>query len=233
MYKENPKATGSGIIGCFPQGKYCPLNCSECFFNSKRSYLEEGGLQPNIPSRDLYLKNVVRVNDVGDSNVEKSLVLETTAPFPYKFFNTAIPDLAFPAPVVLTINPGKLTDKDFYKIDPPSNLMFVRFRTNAWNIKLAEEAILFYVSKSIPVVLTWMAYHDEDSIPEGERYLYEFRRRTTNTYFAISKIYWHGTMAYFQRNYPLVYSCGNELHGGGCKACGNCLREFHRIRTLL
>jgi hypothetical protein len=232
MYLENPKTKGSGIYGCYPQVGYCPLKCPECYFNNGRSYLEP--IEQTCPNMPPLKAGVVRVNDVGDSNIHKQHVLKATEHYPEKFYNTAIPDLSFPAPVVLTINPGKLTDTDFYKLDPPpKNLMFVRFRSNTWNFNLRQMAINYYSSENIPIVLTWMAYHDIDSIPIEDRHYYELRKRTLNSYWAIRGEIWQNQMDYHRNQNGYVYSCGNEKFGGGCKACGNCLREYHRTKELL
>ena len=63
----------------------------------------------------------------------------------------------FDAPVVVTVNPSKMTDKSFHKLDPiPRNLMFVRFRINTWNTGLAARAIDYYTALKVPVILTLM-----------------------------------------------------------------------------
>jgi len=89
---------------------------------------------PNISHpREQSGARVVRVNDGNDSNVDRETVLDVTQHYEHKFYNTAIArDLGgFPGPVVLTLNPGKMTDKAWYCIDPiPGNLMFTRVRTN-------------------------------------------------------------------------------------------------------
>lgn len=230
-YLENPKTKGSGVVCAIPQTTRCPGNCKDCFFQSGRSYLEP--LAENLPNMPKPHKNrVVRVNDGNDSNNDRELVIEATKPYPWKFFNTSFPqDLQrYPAPVVLTINPGRMTDKKFYQIDkPPPQLMFVRFRVNTWNLGLCDKAVAYYAAREVPVVLTFMAYHDILDIPEGHRHNYEDRVRTTNTYWAITTEAWHEEVMeqYWFNRY--VYSCGKiEGKEGGtkCKHCGNCLREF-------
>ena len=59
------------------------------------------------------------------------------------FFNTSIPNnlAGYGRPVVLTVNPGEMTDEDAHLVRPiPDNLMFVRFRTNTWNTKSASSS---------------------------------------------------------------------------------------------
>jgi len=179
---------------------------------------------------------VLRVNDGNDSNVKRHDVIAMTEAYERKFFNTSIPKLDFPGPVVLTVNPGKMTDEDFHKVDPiPENLMFVRVRTNTWNWNVSLPAIEYYTKRDVPVVLTFMAYfHTIDKIPEEHRKNYEERKRTTNTYTAISNSAWKKIMDKFVNN-PLVHSCGTEGVKGGtaCRHCGTCLREYFATQQRL
>lgn len=233
-YKENPKTKGSGIVAAIPQVGRCPNNCADCFFQSGRSYLEPLSANlPNLPEPEFTEGRIVRVNDGNDSNVERSLAIVATAQYRDRFFNTAIPhDLGgFPAPVVLTVNPGKRTDAGpIHLLDAISpNLMFVRFRTNMWNLVLARETIEHYTAREIPVVLTFMAYYTEDAIPEGYRHSYVFRQRTLNSYYAITSDAWRSVMNMWWDN-PWVYSCGKvegERGKTACARCGNCIREYY------
>ncbi len=228
-YQENPKTKGSGIVCCIPQKGGCPNGCRDCFFQSGRSYLEPLDKNlPNMPSFEEVGDRIVRVNDGNDSNNQKQLVIKATNGYRHRFFNTAIPDLDFPAPVVLTINPGDITDESFYKVAPTNNLMFVRFRANVWNVHLAQQAVEFYTKKEVPVVMTFMAYHNESDIPEAYRRYYLLRIRTENEYYAINTASWRVYMSLWAEN-PYVYSCGKvegEKGKGGCARCGNCLREY-------
>lgn len=239
-YIKNPKTDGSGIICCIPQKGTCPMRCSDCFFQSGRSYLEplDENL-PNMPSLEESHNMVVRVNDGNDSNNQRELVLKETEKYPMRFYNTSIPTSLhmFKEPVVLTVNPGILTDKSFHKLDPiPPNLMFVRVRTNTWNLNIIEAAVEYYTSRNIPVVLTFMAYYTE-SIPKHSGYPtdYIFRKRTLNSYNAIKSDAWERIMDRFKWN-KLVYSCGTiegEKGDTHCKYCGNCLREYFSTKEKL
>jgi hypothetical protein len=230
-YKENPKTNGSGIICAIPQIGICPMKCDDCFFQSGRSYLEPIAENlPNMPSG--YCEtNVVRINDGNDSNNKREFVIEETKHFPMRFYNTSIPrDIEkFNAPVVLTLNPAKKTDTDISILDPiPSNLMFVRVRTNTWDLLLARRAVEYYAKKDVAVVFTFMAYYNENSIPEADRKNYIFRKRTLNSYYAITTDAWRNVMKEFQDEIR-VYSCGKiegERGKTSCKYCGNCLREY-------
>jgi len=239
MYKENPKTAGSGIICAIPQKGECPQKCPDCFFQSGRSYLEPLVENlPNMPSEIDATNCVVRVNDGNDSNVNRELVMKSTAHYRHKFYNTSIPK-PFDEPFVLTVNPGKMTDVSFHNLDPiPKTLMFVRFRANTWNSELMDDAVAYYTSKNVPVVLTFMAYWKyEGSIPKAQVTKYVMRKRTLNTYLAITTLAWRRVMRRYEDN-PLVHSCGKiegEKGKSGCKFCGNCLREYYatleRMRT--
>ena len=227
MYRDNPKTKGSGIICAIPQTGRCPNECAECFFQSGRSYLEP--LDENLPNMPTDTHGrIVRVNDGNDSNVDKKTVVMATAGWS-RFFNTSQPDLDFPGPVVLTVNPGDMTDKDFHRIyNPPPNLMFVRVRVNAWNLEdVVDPAVAFYTTRDVPVVLTFMAYFDQE--PRAEhRANYTWRQRTLNSYWAITTAAWEKIMARYAYN-KWVHSCGKiegEKGSTACRHCGNCLREY-------
>jgi len=240
-YIENPKTKGSGILCAIPQKTKCPMKCKGCFYQSGRGYLEPLVEHlPNLPDPKWANDNgyIVRMNDGNDSNVEREKVIEAASKYKDVFYNTAIAKLDFPGPVVLTVNPGALTDTSFLKVKPEKNLMFVRFRTNLWNTPLCEDVVKYYTSKGVPVVLTFMAYDDLNDIPEGARFNYPLQERTTNTYYAISHAAWELIMMHWKDN-PLVYSCGRygcvRWKGGqtGCEYCGNCLREYYRTKLRM
>jgi len=233
-YKENPKTKGSGIICAIPQKGACPRGCADCFFQSGRSYLEPlDENTPNMPSEEEAEGRVVRVNDGNDSNTDRYFVEEVTTKYPLRFFNTSWPSGLgeYSAPVVLTVNPGEMTDKDFHKIElPPKNLMFVRVRVNTWNFGLGSSVVAYYArDRKVPVVLTFMAYYDE-GIPAGHRRYYEFRKRTLNSYWCIKEDKWRKIIKFLDG--PLVYSCSGP-GPSGCKHCGNCLREFYATRERM
>ena len=236
MYKENPKMAGSGILPCIPQTGRCPNGCADCFFQSGRSYLEplEENL-PNIPPVKLARNRVVKMNDGNDSNVQRKLVERVACRFPMHFFNTAIPkDLdKFDAPVVLTINPGQMTDVGFVKLDKiPRNLMFVRFRVNAWNTEICEKAVVYYaLRRQTKVCLTFMAYY-RSTVPIDYRLSYEWRKRTVNSYWCASSLLWQRVAVRFADSH--VFTCGQDSNlpestlpeSTLCRHCGGCLREY-------
>lgn len=235
-YIENPKTKGSGIICCIPQKGHCPLGCEDCFYNTGRSYLEPlDENTPNIPPPELIATHVVRINDGGDSSVDIEEVMGLAHTMPNKFYNTSIPDFLdeFDAPVVLTVNPGSLTDKDFHR-EQSKNLMYVRARVNTWNLRLVDEIVRYYTIKEVPVILTFMAYF-ELPIPEAHKCNYVFRKRTLNSYWAITTEAWRQVMKRYENN-KWVHSCGKiegELGETKCKFCGNCLREYYATMERL
>lgn len=237
-YKYNPKTKDSGIICCIPQTGTCPNNCPDCFFQNGRSYLEPLSKNlPNMPSLKQVGHRVVRVNDGNDSNYARKKVVERTQYFQNKFYNTSDPVRMedFPGPVVLTLNPTKYTDSYFYKLDPiPKNLMFVRFRTNMWNLDILDEAVEHYTHRQVPVVLTFMAYYTE-KVTLKYRAHYTFRQRTLNSYYAITTKAWESVMEKYKYNH-FVYSCGKTEGEKGitsCSRCGNCLREYFNTMERL
>jgi hypothetical protein len=233
MYLENPKTKGSGIFCVIPQKEKCPRGCAGCFFYGGRSYLEplEENL-PNIPEPQE--GRVYRINDGGDSNVERDTVLRVSERYPLRFYNTSFPQFEFDAPVVLTVNPGEMTDVNFYKVEHPL-LMYVRYRVNTWNWrKIGKSLIMWYVERKVPVVLTWMAYEKEEEIPQEHRKEYERATRTLNEYWCVKEEPWKKIMKQVKdTNFgKFVESCGTwEQHE--CKWCGNCLKFFFKKREEL
>lgn len=233
MYKENPKTKGSGVVCCIPQTGVCPVGCSDCFFQSGRSFLEP--LDDNLPNMPVKLESwqILRVNDGHDSNVKRNLVMRDTEKWiGRRFFNTSFPK-KFPEPYVLTVNPGEMTDKDWHKMEDVENLMFVRVRTNLWNLRIVQDVVEYYtkmLDRHVPVVLTFMAYFN-DTLPERHKVSYEFRKRTLNSYWVMKFGEWAGVMDMFLNN-PLVYSCSGP-DNFACKNCGTCLREFHSCKEKM
>ena len=249
-YVENPKTKGSGIYCAIPQTERCNLGCKDCFFNNGRSYLnknEKGEfveIETNLPNMPpAGDTHIIRVNDGNDSfTLTDEQIDEIEHRYRHFFFNTSIPKWASfrGMPFVLTINPGEMTDKDFRKIDkPPKNLMFVRFRVNLWNLGLAIKAVEYYAKREIPVVLTFMAYHNEEDITKNihneDHSVYMYRKRTLNSYWAIATEYFYEIMDSFKFN-KWVHSCGKiegEEGDTHCRFCGNCVREYFACKCRI
>jgi len=232
-YRENPKMKGSGVLGCIPQKGTCPMRCEDCYFQSGRSFLEPLSENlPNCPSLDSVGWRIVRMNDGSDSSVQYETVVRTALDYKSFFFNTACPDdiSGYPAPVVLTVNPGEKTDESFCHVAAYrdlKNLMFVRVRANAWNQDLVSQAVRYYTESNVPVVLTFMRYYKRD-VPEEFQESYEFKQATTNTYW-VPTLKLMRRIAERYRDNILVSTCGRiSAHPESyrCRHCGVCLREY-------
>lgn len=230
MYIENPKTKGSGVYSVIPQKGLCPVKCEDCFFQSGRSYLEP--LTENLPNLCNNIKNiVVRVNDGNDSNNNQKLVIESTKKYQMRFYNTSIPKnlKKFEEPVVLTLNPAKMTDKKIHIIKRiPKNLMMVRVRVNMWNLNLVKEAVKYYTKNNIAVILTFMRYYNLEVPKQFQKY-YKFKKKTLNSYWVLMDDGYEKVMNLeYIKNNKWVYSCSKEGLNGffECHRCGNCLREY-------
>jgi hypothetical protein len=234
-YIENPKTKGSGILCGIPQKGVCPVGCADCFFQSGRSYLEPlDEHTPNLPTAEQARGHVVRLNDGNDSNHNRAAVLQAAAVYGHVFFNSSIPhDLdGFPGPVVLTVNPSDMTDMSAHLLDPiPRNLMFVRVRTNTWNLAVVQQVVEHYATKQVPVMINFMAYYKEVVRP-GHENNYTFRKRTLNSYWVITPEAARKIMQPYQDN-PYVYACGKDVKTFACHRCGNCLREYFATKERL
>jgi len=229
-YKENPKTKGSGIVCVIPQKGRCPHECKDCFFQGGRSYLEPlEENTPNMCSVEEAEGRVVRINDGNDSSNDVALVMAACEKYKMKFYNTSSSRCLnlFNAPVVLTVNPGTTTDvQSTLLLKIPKNLMFVRVRVNTWNRHVVKATVEHYARYGVPVVFTFMAYLNEESIPLRYRCDYELRKRTLNNYWAIKGIVWEEYMQEF-KSCEWVHSCGESRTGTiSCRTCGNCLREY-------
>ena len=231
----NPKIKGSGIIECIPQEGTCPMCCEDCFFQSGRSYLEPLTENlPHIPSAELTENRIVRINDGNDSNNQRELVETTAKQFKNYFYNTSIPkDLdKFNAPVVLTLNPSKMTDRSFHKIEISKNIMFLRLRVNTWNLNMIDEAVEFYKKSEVAIIFTYMAYYKEQ-LPKEHANNYTWKKRTLNSYWVLTDEA-REMIENRYKDFKRVYSCGYK-GTYACKDCGNCLREYfssiERIRA--
>lgn len=234
MYKENPKTKGSGVVCVIPQTGVCPVGCSDCFFQSGRSFLEplENNLPNLIPTEDTKHR-VVRVNDGNDSSNCFDVVRGSCAKYEDKFYNTSMIKCLddFDAPFVLTVNPGEMTDKSFHILEKRyRGLMFVRFRLNAWNVDMFASCVRVYNEVEVPVVATIMAYYN-DSIQNEHKDKYEYKKRTLNSYYVLKQTHLDDIMATYEKN-PLVYVCGYK-GTYSCSRCGNCVREYYNAMERL
>ena len=230
--KWNPKIVGSGIIDCIPQTGLCPQTCKDCYFNSPGFYLDKGTELPLIPTMDQAKGRVVRMNPGHDSHLQKDLVIKTALQYEHFFFNTSFPDLDFPGPVMVTVNPAAMTDKDYHRLDIKPNLMFVRVRSNLWNLNVIEAVCRYYTPKDVSVGITWMRYNDWRDIPDEFIRFYEHRKHVLNEYWSIFKQKAWEIVLGLQNKYPKVYMCGTH-YSSLCKDCGHCLREYFATKERM
>ncbi len=180
LQERNPKQQGTCFQDCRPQVGKCPIGCNECFYNREGAFYSDIN-QPYIPLPEAVGNDLVRLNCGHDSNIQREVVIETALKYKRFFFNTSLPRLDFPGPVVFTAN-GKEeerawapysiggckvkkmpTDQEQYY----DNLMFVRLRTSPTNLEFVSDAVTEWSCAGITSVLTFMAYYDQD--PPGTR----------------------------------------------------------------
>lgn len=257
-YIENPKTVGSNIVTCKPQKGKCPIDCNQCFANRDGSYIT--GFHSNIPSTEEVSDRIVRVNDLNDSNIQRTLVIETARQYKDYFFNTSLPNNDFPGPVVLTVNP-KEEDCGIFpdQFDKPlDNIMFVRVRISPANLNLVDLLIDSWVNtERIPVVLTFMSYYNqlppgtsvkeihssqyflnEELIPENHRELqeepvYEWKIRHINQYWCPTNVFKKYVLHKMNKvGGRLVTMCGT-LQSDYCRDCKNCEIYYWQTKKRL
>jgi len=231
-YAENPKMIGSGMLACCPQRGKCfgggetwPEPCSECYHNAPGCYRDIS--VPNIPPPSMTPGKLIRMNDGNDSNHERDLVLETArkmmqSPYNAKgvFYNTSIPKLDFPGPVVFTAN-GRMP----LFVDCPPNLMAVRVRLASWEVESAFEMVRHYRKRSIPVILTAMRYRTKEAMPPRIRELnYVHKTHILNEYWCITPERLEAIRE--DMDMCLGKQGGVLVCGGLCRECGNCARLY-------
>jgi hypothetical protein len=174
-----------------------------------------------MPCLDEAEGKIVRVNSGHDSNLHRNYVIAATEPYRHKFYNTSIPDFDFPAPVIFTCNPK---DTEFIRAEVTSNLMAVRIRVSTW-MDYLDDAICYYTSRGVPVILTFMRYKDKSAIDAD--YVCDYQenvKHVTNRYWMIRPEAWMAVVARYPHN-MLVFSCGSPA-SSLCKDCGNCERLY-------
>jgi hypothetical protein len=182
------------------------------------------------------------MNCGNDSNNQRELVIETAKQYQHYFFNTSIPRYDFPGPVVLTANP-KEEDGAHYAWpvwhgddwhSPAPNLMFVRLRTSATNLRPVDRAVAAWTAAKVPVVITFMSYYDrvptvdEDLVRLGADECYVWKVRHINSYHCPTSAFMRTVMARYREN-RLVSMCGS-IDASYCRACRNC--ETHFLQTM-
>ena len=219
----NPKLAGSGIVACRPQVGTCLGNCEDCFFKGGRYY--EDLEVPHIPDPMWVAENgfLVRMNDGNDSNYQRDLVIRVARMYDDAFFNTRLPNLDFPGPVVLTVN-GDDTDDIAHLLEAPPNLMCVRVRTNSWNLDLVKHVIAHYTKQGVPVRPTFMAYY-RSCVREPKNYIW--KKRTLNSYWVLKPEVRARIEEELGVDGLMVHTCTTR-DSHLCCDCGKCLEIYRR-----
>jgi len=227
MAKRNPKQEGSNVFDCKPQSGPCPVDCNQCFYNRPDAFYVDIN-KPHMPTPEEVGDGIVRVNCGHDSNIEREKVIKETEQYPRKFFNTSMPYLDFPAPVVFTANaeeekpakrPGQM------KVDF-KNSMFVRLRVSGTNLQHIQNAASAWTDWEIPVVLTFMAYYDkeppwDENNPMCRDEAYIWKTRHVNSYWCATKAFMVYVLNKMRPISRLVSLCGG-LESNYCRECRNC-----------
>jgi len=225
---RNPKQADTDFYDCIPQTGACPIGCSECFFNRPGAYYVPLDQLPLVPTPEEVGDGIVRMNCGHDSNIQRELVIATAAQYKRRFFNTSIPNLDFPGPVVLTANPKEEQCACLIH-SPPDNLMFVRLRVSGTNLHHIDIAVDHYTRRNVPVVLTFMAYFtdtpvvDRTDVPIPAEECYVWKVRHINSYYCATAKF----MSYVRDRYlsRLVSMC-SSLNDSYCRSCRNCETFF-------
>jgi hypothetical protein len=241
MTVRNPKQADTPFFDCIPQIGPCPIGCNQCFYNRPGAYYVPID-KPHVPTPQEVGDGIVRMNCGNDSNNQRNLVIETAMQYRRFFFNTSVPRFGFPGPVVLTANPREELEgsyamphwhgDDWYA--PADNLMFVRLRTSATNLRLVDQAVAAWTAAKVPCVITFMAYYtDHPAIPLDVAAAvsgpcYEWKVRHINSYWCPTKNFMRWVMDRYRDN-RLVSMC-SSFNSAYCRDCRNC--EIHYLQTM-
>lgn len=222
---RNPKQENTCLYDCIPQSGKCSIGCNQCFFNRDNAFYTEVPYVPaNVPRGA-----IVRMNSGNDSNNQRALVVKAAELYDDAFYNTSVPILDFPGPVVFTANPK---EEEMAKLvyPCPDNLMFVRLRVSATNIGFIDAAVDYYTGQDVPVVLTFMAYYtDKPAVSEmfNDIVCYEWRVRHINSYWCPTAMFKSAVLKRYQWT-RLVSLCGNW-----CKDCRNCETYYWQTKKRM
>ena len=232
MTIRNPKQEGTPFFDCIPQVGPCRIDCNQCFYNRPGAYYVPID-KPHVPTPAEVGDGIVRMNCGNDSNNDRELVLQAARQYKRTFFNTSLPAFEFPGPVVFTAN--RREEEYPTLVDPiPDNLMFVRLRTSATNLKYVDTAADYYAKRQVPVVITFMAYYDcqpvvderEVGLPADQCYVWKIRH--VNPYWCATPALMQAVMDRYV-DLRLVSMC-DSIASGYCRDCRNC--ESHYLQTM-
>lgn len=226
--KRNPKQAGSNLFDCIPQKGPCPNQCNQCYYNRPGAFylpIERG----HFPSVKEVGNGIVRVNSGHDSNINRGYVIKSTEQYPKRFFNTSLPGLGFPDPVVFTVNPREefraLLPEDFMCIEYViSKLMFVRIRVSSTNLGYVAQAAEEWGKIGVSVLLTFMRYYDVEEYNKQNSIFYENRKSIINEYWCPTPTFMCATLLFIRQFNPETRMCGTP-ESSYCKDCNDC--EFY------
>lgn len=225
---DNPKQFRSNLVDCIPQKGPCPIDCPECYYNLNFY----AGHEPIVPKPEDVKDKIVRVNSGNDSNVDVELVIKAALKYENFFFNTSIDRLNFPGPVVFTANADETRDAIVVANRP--NLMFVRLKTSPANLNKVQRAVEFYISRTVPVVITFMRYFEkrraeevfDDAnyhiIPPSFEDVFEHKTHIKNSWWQLTeeaKVKIASYLGVYEN--ILINTCGS-IKSPFCKDCRNC-----------
>ena len=234
MIKRNPKQEGSNLWDCKTQVGNCPMDCNQCFANRPgAAYIPMD--KQILPTVEEVGSGIVRANCLHDSNIRREELIEHCKRYEKVFYNTSVPKLDFPGPVVFTANAKEevhFTSPNCPSIRCKSNLMFVRLRVSSTNLPLIRDAVYVWTREKIPVVLTFMAYYNENKLPDSgtldRNKCYAWKKRHVNSYFCPTKNFMTSTLEIMKKvGGRLVTMCGT-LDSHLCKDCRNCETYYYQ-----
>jgi len=231
--KQNPKLIGSNLHDCRTQVGACPLHCNQCYYNREGAFYCDIN-KTHIPSPRTVGHGIARMNAGHDSNYRRGEVIRQAKKYKHAFYNTSIPQFDFPGPVVFTANPKEedvptiIMAKELPSDEELKKIMFIRLRVSASNLDLVGDQISCWVRLDIPVVLTFMAYYEDNAlqkvlekVPEAQVY-YEWKVRHVNSYYCPTKNFKKMVMKRMNRiGGRLVSMCGT-FESNQCVDCKNC-----------
>jgi hypothetical protein len=233
---ENAKLKGSNLVDYVPQNDVmgvtaCPLGCPECYYNfavrNKTSWAQAVGAPPLIQDID----KIIRVNSGLDSNLWREMVIERTAGFPHKFYNTSLPLFDLPGPIVLTANPGYRK----YQYWTPNSfwdwgkLMFVRFLVpdlSAETRIMIRREVELYWEHGVFVTLTFMRYREKPERSWG----FAEEKHFDHTWWAISLNEQRRLYEGVKEENGLMGVCGGLVESQKCVDCGICEYQYWTSR---
>jgi len=235
---SNPKQEGTDLWSCRSQTGLCPNKCNQCYYNRPGAYYCDVN-EPQLPDPDIVGDGIVRVNAGHDSNIERELAIEQASRYKNYFFNTSIPNFDFPAPVVYTANREEELPPRSHSYPPnivPANLMFVRLRVSASNLDKMLSLITSWVLADVPVVLTFMAYYEDEELECVKRFshpylstvdtLYEKKVHVKNTYWCATEQMKRAVCEILQVGRNRLLSMCGTITSSRCKDCMNCVSHY-------